>query len=332
MQTRLRSFRFVTALCFGAFVHSGRADDRDVAIAVRRGNELLDKKEWDKAIKEFDSALKLDPKSFKALAGRASARAWKGDLESSLSDYDAAILINPKSTFLLVARGRVRGMKSDLDKAIEDFDAAIRIDPNHAPAFFNRGLARTHRKEWDKALLDLNEFIRLDPNPVLGYYERGRVRAAKGEWHRAIADYDEVLQLEPKNVLALGQRAFAFIEAGQWDRASRDIDAAIQIDPKDFCALSLRALIRAAHPVATMRDGRKAVADAKLACELSEWKNPACLAILAAASAEAGDFDEAVRWQKKALEDKDFARASRVSSKNALELYEKRKSLRGKPK
>jgi hypothetical protein len=50
------------------------------------------------------------------------------------------------------------------------------------------------------------------------------------------------------------------------------------------------------------RDRAKAIENATKACELTYWKKAGYVGTLAAAYAEASDFDSAVKWHKKAFD------------------------------
>jgi tetratricopeptide (TPR) repeat protein len=180
-----------------------------------------------------------------------------------------------------------------LDRAIDEATAAIRADPSPA-AHVSRGLLWQEAREYARAIADYNEAIRLDPWSEAAYQDRANALEAQGRYAEALADYD----------------------------------AAIRLDPGFDLPYNSRAWMRATCPDPRYRDGRQAVADALRACRLGDWKEADYLGTLAAASAEAGDFDEAVRWQTEAIRLHRGAEEDRRGFVARLELYRARKPYR----
>jgi hypothetical protein len=75
-------------------------------------------------------------------------------------------------------------------------------------------------------------------------------------------------------------------------------------------------------PKREVRDGKKALEHARKGCELTGWNDPEGLGTLAAAHAEAGQFKEAVKWQKKALEIGYEDKKDQEQARKRLKLYQ----------
>ncbi len=116
----------------------------------------------------------------------------------------------------------------------------------------------------------------------------------------------------------------AWYDKGEYDKAIADYSEAIRLIPKVVVAHNSLAWLLATCPDAKYRNGSQAVEHATKACELSSWKNLGALDTLAAAYAEAGDFEKAVEWQTKAVS---------MASENEKPDYQSRLDLyrAGKP-
>ncbi len=81
--------------------------------------------------------------------------------------------------------------------------------------------------------------------------------------------------------------------------AIADYGEAIRIDPRDPRAYSDRSRLLVTCPERVLRDAKRAVDLARIACELTRWQEAGALDALARASAAIGDFKSAVKWQIK---------------------------------
>jgi tetratricopeptide (TPR) repeat protein len=116
-------------------------------------------------------------------------------IDKAIADYDQAIKINPDFADAYINRGAAYADKGEYDRTIADFNQAINIKPDYADAYFNRGVAYGRKGKYDQAITDVNQAIKLKPNEAKAYLSRAIIYKRKGEPDRAIADSKYVLEI-----------------------------------------------------------------------------------------------------------------------------------------
>jgi lipoprotein NlpI len=165
-----------------------------------------------------------------ALYNRGNAYAAKAQYDRAIEDFDQAIRLDPKYALTLYDRGIAYGAKGQYDRAIEDFDQAIGLDPKYALAFDGRGVAYAKKAQYDRAIEDFDQAIALDPKYALAFYSRGVAYAAKAQYDRAIEDFDQAIALDPKDAPAIYSRGIVYFNKGQFAVAARDFEQSLSIN------------------------------------------------------------------------------------------------------
>ena len=131
---------------------------------------------------------------------------------------------------------------------------------------------------------------------------RGLVYLETKNYDQALRDFDHGIRQDKVGYDTLVSWAVALFKLGHYETAFDHIRTCRRCYPMAIDALCAHAWFLATCPEKSFRDGRSALALARIAYRLATADDWACQATLAAAYGELGHFDEAVRYAERALE------------------------------
>jgi len=85
----------------------------------------------------IDNEKTLRPDRVKALIARAGAYDRNDQIDRAIGDYDTALRFDPTLSDIFNARGELWRRKGDRPRALADFGAAIKLNPQHEAARAN---------------------------------------------------------------------------------------------------------------------------------------------------------------------------------------------------
>lgn len=228
------------------------------------GDKVMASDDYAEALKRYDSLIDSQNADALNLARRAVAADGSGNTDKALDDFNQAIRLDPQAALAFLGRGVLLATrKRSYERAIADFDKVLVLEPDNVLALIRRGEAFGQLGENGRGLVDLDRAIALAPGSSEAYFQRGLIHARRNETVAALADYNAALERNPRNVEALTSRAAIYSIERKLDFAIRDLDAAIAIDRNNPVAFFNRGYARFAQD-----DYPKAIADYTSAIEL----------------------------------------------------------------
>jgi tetratricopeptide (TPR) repeat protein len=210
-----------------AAIESSKANSEMLAQwYVLRGAQWANKDDYDRAIADQTTALKIDPKTPRAYHHRGAAWSNKGEPDRALADFDAALAQTPDNPQILHARGIEHAVKANYPRALADFDAALRhAKGNDAQGvYFARGRTLFYQSEFTRAAADIETAFKAQPNIYTAlwlYLARRR---------SGLMDADDLLERETRRIRSGWPAPVIALYLGRTDPASV-VNSATDSDP-----------------------------------------------------------------------------------------------------
>ena len=240
-----------------------------------------------------------------------SACAWKQTTywRSSETLWTRTLSVTRDNDVALTNLGTSLMERGQLDDALSYFQSALAIRSRSEHSHYNLSLALIHdstgnvlaRKGWlNDAIAHFRQAIELRPDFPDAHYNLGTALFQKGDLDGAIAQWRTTLSIHPYDAGAHTSLGNALVQKGLLREAVDHYERALQSDPDSILPLNNLAWVMSTGPDDSLRNNEVALQLATKANQLSKESSPVFIRTLAAAYAQAGQFEIAIETAQRA--------------------------------
>lgn len=171
-----------------------------------RGKAYFEKKEYKKAILDFNKAIENYPSDSDIYYYRSCAKRELGNIEEADFDFHLYQIYssNIKPPF---SKGRVleyykRNNRKDLDNIKKE----LQDNPNNYSLYQRKAVINIACEKYNEALEDLNQAIKLNPLSSKAYFDRGNVKGLLNDNNGKYSDIKQGFMLELKKCQQSGNK------------------------------------------------------------------------------------------------------------------------------
>lgn len=322
-----RRVRYQYAKAIKDYTELVRLEPKNPYWLQQRGNAYTVLHQNDKALLDFNNGLALEDEDPDLLSNRAYIYTRQGEFAKAQADLDLAFKIEGRAT-TLERRGDLWLAQGNLEKAFLEYEKSLELDPENPYPHIGRAYLYQLKKDLPKALESANKAIELAPYEASGLTRRSAIYSEMKDYKLALADAVAACKLAPHDAHQLLNRGGVYSLMGNAAKATADYDEALKLSPEELEPRNAKAWLQSTCPDAKFRDGALALKVALEVCEQSSYREPNFIDTLAAAYAETGDFEKALKFQRLANTFPEFRLSYGDDSAKHLAAYEKNKPYR----
>ncbi|MDH3628988.1 MAG: tetratricopeptide repeat protein [Acidobacteriota bacterium] len=258
----------------------------------------------DEALIAIDTVLRIDPQNTAAVLARPRLLGQLGRDHEAIAELNIAVQSNPDHAASRIALGialTTVGRPAEAIRVLEQALSVVADDGERAIVEHNLGLAESDRGRDGEAVAHYRRALSLDPSLTDSLFNRANALGRLGRYDEAATDYGSLLERQPLHVAGRLARATALVLAGRCSDAATTLDEGLERIPGEPQWTHTLARLLAACDDPETRDGVRAVELAEVAHRALGTLDTA--ETIGMALAEAGRYEEAVRWQRRLVED-----------------------------
>ena len=212
------------------------------------------------AIKDYTSALEINPKLSNILIYRGLIREDTGDILGAVKDYREAIEIDPEETefdpehtdknLVIESLNKKEDYENSYDVPLCPYEEAAparellgkllkdrnEIVLNNFEDYYCRALSRYSSGHYLGSLEDFNKAIEIQGNRANLYVNRGNCKDILGDSKSALEDYSKAIDIDPEHTDAFYNRGVARRDSGDEVGALSDFEKTIELNPNFYNA------------------------------------------------------------------------------------------------
>ncbi len=167
-------------------MESFRALPDDYASHFNLGNIHMERRDHDKALGSYQTAIRLRPDFVPPYVNAAFVYNAMGDNASAEASFRKALMLDPNNSAVYLNLGMLLGELDRSEEAEQAFRGALRSDPNLAPAAYNLGILLMEDRA-DEGVGWCRKAFQLQPNEGKYGYTYAYFLRQRGDINRAVA-------------------------------------------------------------------------------------------------------------------------------------------------
>ncbi len=171
------------------------ADASEIEDHIMSGNKFVQDKKYQEAVREYETAVKIDPKNATANLLLGLALANTQDLDRAAQYSTISVQLSPTYAGYYNL-GLIYANQGKFDLAVEAYEKAVQLNDKSYQAWHQLGLVYSAALKFDKAIVAYNKVIELNPKFPAAYQGLGSSYFWSGDTPTAYAQVEKLKELK----------------------------------------------------------------------------------------------------------------------------------------